>query len=156
MSFNLKVGGTWETLASGWVKVSGSWEEIQSAFIKVAGTWEQVYQRSLGLSITDSTPSGSNSGANPTGPVSSNTTTVSVVSGGSGSYTYAWTLISAPSTNGPFSPGSPTSATTGFSDTDVAATPAQVETWRCTVTDTGNGRTGSISATVTLNWTDTT
>ena len=43
MSFNFKVGGTWQTLASGWVKVAGTWQQVQSAWVKVAGTWQQVY-----------------------------------------------------------------------------------------------------------------
>ena len=43
MSFNMKVGGTWQTLASGWVKVAGTWQQVQSVWVKVAGTWEQVY-----------------------------------------------------------------------------------------------------------------
>jgi len=43
MSFNFKTGGSWETLASGWVKVAGTWEQVQSAWVKVAGTWQQVY-----------------------------------------------------------------------------------------------------------------
>lgn len=43
MSFNFKVGGTWRTLASGWVKVGGAWQEVQSAWVKVGGAWQQVY-----------------------------------------------------------------------------------------------------------------
>ena len=43
MSFNMKVGGTWPTMVSGWVKVAGTWQEVQTAWVKVAGTWQQVY-----------------------------------------------------------------------------------------------------------------
>lgn len=110
----------------------------------------------LVLSISDSTPSGSASGANPTGLVTSNVTTVSVVSGGSGSYTYSWTINGSPSTNGPFQATAASAATTAFTDADVLFGGAQVENWICTVTDTGNGKVATIGCTVTLTWTDTT
>jgi len=115
-----------------------------------------VLRSLLQLAITDSTPSGSNSGASPSGSVSSNSTTVSVTSGGSGSYTYAWTQVGSPATSGPFTPGAPSNATTGWSDTITALDSVKSELWRCTVTDTGNGKVATIDATVTLNWIDIT
>ena len=42
MSFNIKVSGTWQELASAWIKVSGTWQQVQSAWVKVSGTWQQV------------------------------------------------------------------------------------------------------------------
>jgi len=43
MSFNFKAGGSWRSLATGYVKVAGAWQEIRSAWIKVAGVWQKVY-----------------------------------------------------------------------------------------------------------------
>jgi hypothetical protein len=57
MSFNFKVGGSWETLASGWVKIAGTWQQVQSAWVKVAGTWQQVYANlAFALSGTTGSP----------------------------------------------------------------------------------------------------
>ena len=50
MSFNFKVGGTWQTLSSAWVKVAGTWQEVSSAWVKVAGTWEEVF-RNLAVTL---------------------------------------------------------------------------------------------------------
>lgn len=67
MSFNFKVGGAWETLASGWVKVGGTWQQVQSAWVKVAGTWQQVYASwSLAFTGTTAPVTATNSGANAT------------------------------------------------------------------------------------------
>lgn len=51
MSFNIKIGGTWETVTSAWVKVAGTWEQVLTGWIKVAGTWQQV----LGLTLNGGT-----------------------------------------------------------------------------------------------------
>lgn len=110
----------------------------------------------LGLSITDPTPEGSGSGASETGFVTSNSTTVSVISGGTGSYTYAWTLFSGPADSGPYNAILPTAATTAWNDTVSDLDGNTSETWECLVTDTGNARTGTITCVVNLVWTDIT
>jgi hypothetical protein len=43
MSFNIKTGGGWNEIVSGWVKVAGTWQQVQSAWVKVAGTWLEVF-----------------------------------------------------------------------------------------------------------------
>jgi hypothetical protein len=111
----------------------------------------------LVLSITDSTPSGAAEGPASSGVVTSNTTTVSVVSGGIGPYTYAWTQEpGGAADSGPFTPSTPTQASTSWSDTIAALDVDFDETWTCTVTDTGNlNKTQTITALVELIWTNT-
>jgi len=153
MSFNMKVSGTWQTLTKGYVKIAGTWQQIQSAWVKVAGTWQQVYVW-FTASVSDSTPSGSNSGAAPSGSVTSNTTTVTP-SGGTAPYTYAWTINGSPATSGPFTCTAPTGATTAWNATVGALDADKNEVWKCTVTD-DDANTTEINVTVTLTWTDTT
>jgi len=105
----------------------------------------------LVLSITDSTPSGSDTGATASKLVTSNSTTVSVTAGGTGSYTYAWSNVDT-WTNGPMTATTPTAASTTFSDTVADAVSPAIETWKCVVTDTGNGKTGIITCVVTLTY----
>jgi hypothetical protein len=107
------------------------------------------------LSVDDATPSGSASGPSPTGFVTSAIATVSVVSGGSGSYTYSWAQgPGGASASGPFNPAAPTAAATSWSDTVTQFESA--EDWTCTVTDTVTSKQATITVAVSLNWTDTT
>ena len=110
----------------------------------------------LVLSITDATPSGADSGAAASGYVSSNSTTVSVVSGGTGSYTFAWAITGSASSSGPYNCISPAAATTNWDDTVSDINPGDPEEWTCTVTDTGNDKVATIIADVSLDWTDIT
>jgi len=152
MSFNLKVGGTWQELASLWAKVSGTWQQVQSAWVKVSGTWQQVYIN-FTASASDTTPSGSASGPSSSGLVTSNSTTVTPV-GGTAPYTYSWVLLGGAATSGPFDPSAPTAATTAWSETIGDLDPDITEVWRCTVTD-DDSNTTTVDVTVTLEWTDT-
>lgn len=157
MSFNLKVGGTWQTLASGWVKVSGTWQQVASAWVKVSGTWQQVYS-SLSASADKASVSGSGSDFSACGDPG-NTDTVTVTpSGGKSPYTYAWARVGAAADSGPYQANAATSAATAFSDVDSTVCTADInsdETWRCTVTD-DNSQTATVDVTVTLTWTDLT
>ncbi len=74
-------------------------------------------------------------------------------SGGTGPYTYAWTrIVSDHPTNNPTA-AAPTSATTGFTQTNIGVTESYTATFRCTVTD-------NLSATATCDvactWIDVT
>ena len=106
----------------------------------------------LTLSVTDSTPSGSNSGFAVAGVVGSNVTAVSVTENGTGSYTYQWTQTGTPADDGPFSAASPNGSSTAWNKLCFDSSSQNTEQWRCTVTDTGNGLTGSIFVLVTLIW----
>ena len=88
------------------------------------------------LAATDLTPSGSAQGGAPSGNVTSNSTTVSVVSGGTGPFTYAWTQgPGGVASGGPFTADTPAVATTTFSDGRDDTDPDNDEEWTCTVTD---------------------
>lgn len=65
------------------------------------------------------------------------------VSGGSGSYTYAW-AVTAPSVDGTLHITNPTSRTTPFSFSGLALSATGDATATCTVTDTVTGLTGSV------------
>lgn len=108
----------------------------------------------LAVSVTDSTPTGFDSGFSPFGGVTSNSTTVSVTANGTGSYTYQWAQTGDPATDGPFTCNNPTGPTTTWYAVCNDTSTQNSEQWRCTVTDTGNGLTGSVFVTVTLNWAD--
>lgn len=114
--------------------------------------------REMVLSITDSSMNGSGSGFSPSGFVACSApsfTTVSVVSGGTGPYTYAWTLNGTPATSGPFNVTSAATDSTGWNATVATLDIDSNESWRCRVTDTGDGnKTKDIFCTVTLTWTD--
>lgn len=109
----------------------------------------------LVVAITDATPSGSNSGPTGSGVVVSNSTTVSVTSGGTGTYSYSW-YVTVQWASGPFTvnPDTTTNAVTFQDLIPDGGAPVQ-ETWRCSVYDVGNGKTGSTGAIVSLQWTDT-
>lgn len=115
--------------------------------------------REMVLSITDSTPTGHDMGASESGFVvtsSPTTTTVSVVSGGIGPYNYAWTLNGTPASSGPYTVTSEFGATTAFNGTVAWDDADSDESWRCRVTDTGDGnKTKDIYALVRLTWSDT-
>ena len=157
MSFNIKVGGSWETLASGWVKVAGTWEPLASAWVKVAGTWEQVYT-ALSATVSSGTASSGGSGTSPCGdPGTTASVTVTPV-GGTAPYTYAWANAGGNADSGPYQANAATSASTSFQDVSSNVCFADIvtdETWTCTVTD-DRSNTATVDVVVTLTWTDTT
>lgn len=125
----------------------GNWPAVLAAAVK-------PYD-GLVVSITDATPSGSGSGPTGSGVVTSNITTVSVTSGGTGTYSYSWYSI-VTWTNGPFAlEPSKTANAVAFQDFVPDIGEPVTETWRCSVYDVGNGKTGSTGAIVSLQWTDT-
>ena len=111
----------------------------------------------LVITIDDATLTGSDSGSAPSGSVTSNIGTVSIVSGGTGPYTYLWEIVGAAATSGHFTPNGQTTTASSFTDTVAMLDADTDETWKCTVTDTGNNnKTAEVQLTVTLTWTDTT
>jgi hypothetical protein len=78
--------------------------------------------------------------------------TVSIVSGGSGSYTYSW-VVTGISGMSSCTPTNATSATTQFSCEGVQGVDSGGATGTCTVTDTGNGKTASISVGINASFT---
>lgn len=70
-------------------------------------------------------------------------------SGGSGAYSYAWTVVQADA-DYPLTINSPAAATTTFDFTDVADGDIAQARVRCTVTDTGTGLTAFAEGLVTF------
>lgn len=94
------------------------------------------------LGVT-ATPPTSSAGGN-TAPF--NTPAVTAIpSGGSGSYTYAWTIIIDP---GGLTINSPAAATTNFTYALMGDGDAPLATVRCTVTDTVTAQTQSVDVDV--------
>lgn len=157
MSFNVKVAGAWQEIATGWVKVAGVWEQVESAWVKVAGVWQQVYT-SFSISADKASVSGSGSGFSACGDPGATDVVTVTPTGGTAPYTYAWARVGAAATSGPYQAVNPTGAATAFTDVDSSvcdgdATPS--ETWRCTVTD-NDARELTVDVTVTLTWTNLT
>ena len=155
MSFNIKVGGSWQELESGWVKVANTWEEIDTAWVKEGGSWRKVYTR-FSATADKASVSGNGSGFSPCGdPGTTDTVTVTPV-GGKTPYTYAWARVGAAADSGPYQATAPSSNVTAFSDVDSSVCEADVnstEVWRCTVTD-DELDTVTVDVNVTLLWAD--
>jgi hypothetical protein len=55
MTANIKVGGTWRTLAGQFVKVGGSWHSVSQGWVKVAGVWRQWFVGAFSDNFTRTT-----------------------------------------------------------------------------------------------------
>ena len=81
-------------------------------------------------------------------------TTASIVSGGTGPYTYAWS-VSGVSGMSSCSPTNASTATTAFSCTEVAGENTGSATGSCLITDTSDSRTVTVSVTISASFTGT-
>lgn len=86
--------------------------------------------------------------------MSTNSATVSVVAGGTGSYTYAWTVSNVVGMAG-CSPTAPTAAISNFLCDTVEGVNSGSATGVCLVTDTGSGKTASIQLPIAASFTGT-
>ncbi len=150
----VNVSGTWKSLVTGTaVNVSGAWKTVSHIFVNVSGVWKQAWI-SFTASASDSTPSGSDSGASQSGSVTSNVTTVTP-SGGTGPYTYAWAQgPGGTADSGAYTPTAATSAACAWGATVDSLDVDFDEEWTCTVTDDDSNET-TVTVTVELIWTDT-
>ncbi|MFN9029642.1 MAG: PKD domain-containing protein [Betaproteobacteria bacterium] len=134
MSYN--DNGTWRTITGLFYNDNGTWRTINAAWYNDNGTWRQVYSSAAPMSLSkDGDASGTYFGSfnGDSGNAETNTVTISV-SGGVGPFTYSWSYVSGD----PATVNSPSSASTSF--TRVGTVPSSAGgTYRCTVTDTGNG-----------------
>ena len=103
------------------------------------------------LSVTASDVTGAGAGFSASGFIISATSPVTTPSGGTAPYTYAWVHVATSSGSTP-SISSTTDQNPTWNATVSAGTPS-VSTWRVTATD-ADGRTGNVTITVTLTWTD--
>ena len=81
-------------------------------------------------------------------------TTASIVSGGTGPYTYSWS-VSGISGMGGCTATSASSATTSFSCTTVDGVGSGSATGSCLITDTSDSRTVTVSVTISASFTGT-
>lgn len=107
-----------------------------------------------GIAVSATNVSKSKSGFAACGSITGAGSPNVTVTGGSGSYTYAWTQVGTPATSGPYVVSSATAQNPTWSDTVCAADANKAETWKVTVTDTVSGATAEASISVTLNWID--
>jgi hypothetical protein len=133
-------GGTWRTMSGVYYNDSGTWRTIAEAWYNDSGTWRKVWPNVTHHTSTISPNFVSGTGVDTIAPPSNvtattNTTTVSIVSGGSGSYTYSWAHVSGDT----FSVSDATAATTYFAKTALADGSTYTGVYRCTITDTGDG-----------------
>lgn len=106
------------------------------------------------LSASVSNVVGFNSGAGSSGTVTSTTDAEATPSGGVGSYTYSWELISSDQGAAQSIVGGSTTASPTFRATNVSQSFQSISVWRVTITD-GAGSTATADCTVTLTWENT-
>lgn len=123
-------GGVFKT-ASPKVKSGGVWNQVQHGYVKNAGVWSPFFVNLLSASANTSAAGSCNNGQVNSSPctVTTNTVTITAV-GGTGSYTYAWSILSGDA----YTILSPTSAGTQFRLSD--STPSSHSaTARCVISD---------------------
>lgn len=124
--------------------VGGVLKRLKSVkVVDSTGTLRKVFS---GLTVSSNFASFSGSGSGE--PLYSTPTCVVTPSGGTGPYTYAWTLVETDGF-GSSSASAPTSANTTFYATGLTNFVTHITTWRCTVTDSG-GVTGNVDVVVTF------
>jgi hypothetical protein len=135
-------GGTLRTVVRASVMAGGTLRPLKSVKVKDSGgTLRTVF---AGLNVTPNYSAVSGFGT--TTPIYSTPTTVVTATGGTGPYTYLWTVVEDDALGTP-SITSSTSASTTFQSTDLANFTPHTVTFRCTVTDS-LAVTGSCDVTV--------
>lgn len=133
------ISGTWRAVIP-WRNIGGTWKS-GVLWRNIAGVWKIVAGQ-VSASVSPPTASGVGSSY----PMTSNPVTVTA-SNGSGSYSYAWTVLN---TGGPpIEVVYPGSASTFFRSYLAPGSEAS-GTATCIVTDTATGQTASVSVPVSL------
>lgn len=131
MTFARWTGSTWQTFTNYRRWTGSAWQPIANASRWNGSAWVQ-----FGFLQASTSPSIVNGSSVTAGPVMTNATTVTVT-GGTGSYTYAWNVVT--STGNTIAATSPTLATTTFFATVNNTHPSSLGTATCSVTDTVSG-----------------
>ena len=154
---NIGVGGAWKQVTP-YIGVAGAWAQITGYWIGVGGAWKSMAILPMVVSVSPTSASGSlSASALFTRPnVTSSSVTVSVT-GGSGTFTYAWSVVFNPTnsidTSGTCSANSATAATTTFTGQSCNGTNSpgsDYYTATCTVTDSVTGQIGTVNVPIKL------
>ncbi len=154
---NIGVGGAWKSVTP-YIGVGGAWKQITGYWIGVGGAWKSMAVLPMTLSVSPTSASGSTSSPLPSTRPNVTTGSVTVsVTGGSGTFTYAWSVVfnSTGSTDGSGtcaanSPAAAATTFTGQSCNGSNSPGSDYYTATCTVTDTVSGQVASINVPITL------
>ena len=142
MSPDIRVGGSWRSIARGEVFLGGSWRTLTRGEVYKGGAWHPLFTftSSLSVSVTPLPAVTYTSPPHPTSSIASLFMTAAP-SGGLAPYTYLYSVVS--STGAVPVIGPPTNATTNISKT-VPAFADITDSFNVTVTD-ALGATASAS-----------
>ena len=143
---SIRVAGSWKTITP-YIGVAGAWVQVTGAWIGVGGVWESLTQPPLTATVSPTSLGASVSSILQNARPNVTTLTATVTpSGGSGTYSYAWSVafISASSidTTGTCSANSASSAATTFTGQTCDGTDSPGSDYymaSCVVTDTVSG-----------------
>src|SRR5688572_15474120 len=134
-SLHINDAGTWRAIANVYVNDAGTWRTIQNIYVNDNGTWRLVF---TALTATAAGTAPTTKVANSTNITSNNIT--ATPSGGSGSYTYAWSIVTHDDPDSTPTINDSTSATCTVTTNDNPALQRSIHvTVRCTVTDAVSG-----------------
>jgi hypothetical protein len=137
--------GTWRPITAVSVNDVGTWRTILNIYVNDNGTWRLVF---TALSATAAGTDPLLKAANANSIVSNNIT--ATPSGGSGSYTYLWSIVTHDDPDSTPSINSASSVTCQVETADNPALQRTINvTVRCTVTDAVSGATAQTN-TVTI------
>lgn len=100
---------------------------------------DRVFYDTAGTASFSASPDHSHRFGTGNGSATSNAVVITAT-GGTAPYSYAWTIITYTNGTSP-TVGSPASATTTFTQTNLAAGDVDTATFRCTVTDSASNST---------------
>lgn len=147
MPASIGSGGAWKGTLGWNIGAGGVWKSILGMWIGAGGAWKSFF---ASLAVSASNVSGFVDNNSPCATVFSSGSPNPIVTGGSGSYTYAWSFVAV--TSGfhtpPFSINNASAANPTWSKN--VCCDSCIETWRLTVTDTVTGAVASTDITVTL------
>jgi len=156
MTIHIKVAGVWKEVDVPHIKVAGVWKAPDSVHVKVAGVWREAYTAVPPLSVSGGNLSAGESGFSVSGrvPASGSVSAFMTVTGGVGPFTYAWTKLTS-ADGSAFVAGNTTSLNANWYGIRSDLNFDNTETWRLTVTDTGDGNnTATADISITLTWTN--
>jgi hypothetical protein len=129
--------GTWRAISAVYVNDAGTWRVIQNIYVNDNGTWRIVFT-ALSATAAGTAPLFQSLNSSI---ITSNSITASP-SGGSGSYTYLWTIVTHDDPDStPFINNATSQTCTVGTNDDPALQRTISVTVRCTVTDAVSGAT---------------